>query len=243
MSPTSSSNPFAGRKTRSAALRTNFSSSLHSRPAEGARLWHGLLRAQTGTVALTCANGPGSRRPRAVLAPGFGSPARPPGVNPSEARERTRGAVVGRGGDLDRGPARASRRPTPPAARPPAGRRPAHGRTAPASSRSRRVCAATPACAASRGPGTGVWTGPSRPGRGTRRGRAGPGWRAMKRRTLFSVGSSSAPISTPSVGSSRKAAANGPASPGPQPAQRDPVALEVLRNRQAGHRGDGTLRL
>ena len=34
----------------------------------------------------------------------------------------------------------------------------------------------------------------------------------MKRRTLFSVGSSSAPISTPSVGSSRNAAANGPAS-------------------------------
>ena len=52
MSPTSSSNPFAGRKTRSAALRTNFSSSLQFRgPAEGAKVMARPYAAQTGTVA------------------------------------------------------------------------------------------------------------------------------------------------------------------------------------------------
>ena len=73
-----------------------------------------------------------------------------------------------------------------------------------------------------------------------------PGWRAMKRRTPFSVGSSSAPICTPSCGSVAERGRERVRVAGAQPAQRDAVALEALREREDGTgrepNGDGIVR-
>ena len=159
----------------------------------------------------------------------------PSSSKPERLGERPRGRVVGRRGDLDplelellEGPLDEQRHRR-------RGRRRGRAPRARASSRPRRACGATPRVWSITWPRNGrlVASVTARPRNSPRARR--PGWRAMKRRTPFSVGSSSAPISTPSCGSSRNAAANGAGVARAQAAQRDAVALEALRDREARH--------
>ena len=57
----------------------------------------------------------------------------------------------------------------------------------------------------------------------------------MKRRTLFSVGSSSAPIQTPSVGILAERGRERPGVTRAQAAQHDAVALEAFGDREVRH--------
>ena len=101
----------------------SLSSSSTPRTRGSAKVMARPVAAQTGTVAVTCANGPGSRRRRAARAPGCGAIITPSSSNPSDCRERPRGAVVGRRGDLDPLEPELLERPVDQQRRPRAGRR------------------------------------------------------------------------------------------------------------------------
>ena len=154
MSPTSSSKPFAGRKTRSAALRTkSLLFPLRSRRLGGEdyatayRLKRlnrrRYLRKRARIITST-------RRPRSRLRPII----TPSSLEAERCGERPRGAVVGRRGDLDPLQLERLERPVDEQPHRLARRRRARARRGRASSRSRRACGATRTCAASRGPGT-----------------------------------------------------------------------------------------